>query len=153
MQIELRAIETQSEALECAQQLEPWARHQVSEWRAEPLPQGALARWIGERFGARETVLVGAFGAAGEWLGAALSGPFEEPLGLERQPMVLLLFVDERVRHRGLARALLDDLRRRLRARGFAGVLARAGHNDDALISMAERWGFTRQWELMELEG
>jgi hypothetical protein len=29
---------------------------------------------------------------------------------------------------------------------------ARAGHNDDALISMGERWGFVRQWEMMVRE-
>ena len=29
---------------------------------------------------------------------------------------------------------------------------ARAAHNDDALISMGERWGFVRAWELMSAE-
>ena len=28
----------------------------------------------------------------------------------------------------------------------------RAGHNDDALISMGERWGFLRAWELFVRE-
>ena len=27
------------------------------------------------------------------------------------------------------------------------------GHNDDALISMGERWGLVRTWELMAADG
>ena len=36
-----------------------------------------------------------------------------------------------------------------LAARGVRGISARVGHNDDALISMGERWGFVRHWELL----
>jgi GNAT superfamily N-acetyltransferase len=63
--------------------------------------------------------------------------------------MVLLLFVSPDVRHRGLARAMVDAVTRVLAARGHEKLAARAAHNDDALISMGERWGFVRQWEMM----
>jgi hypothetical protein len=33
--------------------------------------------------------------------------------------------------------------------RGCPELAARVGHNDDALISMGERWGFTRLWEFI----
>jgi hypothetical protein len=39
-----------------------------------------------------------------------------------------------------------------LAERGMRVLAARAGHNDDALISMGERWGFVRAWELMLFE-
>ena len=85
-------------------------------------------------------------------LGLCLVGPFEDPLTAERTPMVLALYVEPAVRHRGLARALVDEARAVLAERGFHRLAARAGHNDDALVSMGERWGYVRQWELMLLE-
>jgi GNAT superfamily N-acetyltransferase len=63
--------------------------------------------------------------------------------------MVLVLYVEPDARHRGVARALVEEATRLLAARGLRRLAARAGHNDDALISMGERWGFVRQWELM----
>ena len=50
------------------------------------------------------------------------------------------------------AKALVEGVSGLLRDRGMSTLAARAGHNDDALISMGERWGFVRQWELMVLE-
>ena len=46
-------------------------------------------------------------------------------------------------------RALILELSRLLLRRGFEALLARAGHNDDALISMAERLGMVRTFEVM----
>jgi GNAT superfamily N-acetyltransferase len=82
-------------------------------------------------------------------LGVCLTGPFEDPLIGARVPMVLLLFVSPDVRHRGLAHAMVEEVSRLLMERGHRTLAARAGHNDDALISMGERWGFVRQWEMM----
>ena len=78
-----------------------------------------------------------------------LVGPLEDPLLESRLPLVLVLYVDSAVRHRGLAGLLVEAASRELADRGIPRLAARAGHNDDALISMGERWGFTRLWELM----
>jgi hypothetical protein len=51
-----------------------------------------------------------------------------------------------------VARALVHETARLLAARGAGTLAARAGHNDDALISMGERWGFVRSWELLARE-
>ena len=81
--------------------------------------------------------------------GLCLTVPFEDPLTGEILPMIVILRVDPNLRHRGIARALVDDARSILAERGHGILAARAGHNDDALISMGERWGFLRHWELM----
>ena len=47
----------------------------------------------------------------------------------------------------------MQEARRLLGQRGLRTLAARAGHNDDALISMGERWGFVRAWELLLYEG
>ena len=67
-------------------------------------------------------------------------------------PMILVLHVETAWRHRGVARALLERVSELLAARGVRGLAARVGHNDDALISMGERWGFVRTFELMARE-
>ena len=85
-------------------------------------------------------------------LAAIASGPFEDPLTFETTPMIVLLYVRPEIRHRGVARALILELSRRLTQRGFDALLARAGHNDDALISMAERLGMIRTFEVMSSE-
>ena len=84
--------------------------------------------------------------------GRCLTGPFADPLLGTTQPMVLVLHVDPSLRHRGVARELIAHADGLLYARGHATLAARAGHNDDALISMGERWGFVRSWELMVRE-
>ncbi len=55
-------------------------------------------------------------------------------------------------RHQGLAAKLVAEVSAVLRERGMMSLAARAGHNDDALISMGERWGFVRTWEMMVRE-
>jgi GNAT superfamily N-acetyltransferase len=56
------------------------------------------------------------------------------------------------MRHRGLGSALVKETLRALAARGHATLTGRAGQNDDALISMGERWGFVRIWDLLVRE-
>ena len=85
--------------------------------------------------------------------GVLLTAPLEDPLTGEVVPIIVVLHVESDVRHRGLARALVTDARSVLAERGYGVLAARAGHNDDALISMGERWGFLRHWELMLHEG
>jgi hypothetical protein len=52
----------------------------------------------------------------------------------------------------GEQRALVERCRALLASRGHKRLAARALHNDDALISMGERWGFVRAWEWMLYE-
>lgn len=78
-----------------------------------------------------------------------LSVPFDDPLLTVRTACIVGLWVNPRLRHRGVARALVGELRRILAQRGVTRIAARTGHTDDALISMGERWGFVRAWELL----
>jgi GNAT superfamily N-acetyltransferase len=85
-------------------------------------------------------------------LALAASAPAVDPLTGQRTPLLVLLYVDPSIRHRGVARALVRELRGALAGRGLGALWARAAHNDDALISMGERWGFVREWEWMSSE-
>jgi GNAT superfamily N-acetyltransferase len=131
--------------------IEGVATETLSDWRDGPLPEGT-GRSFFRRHGAHGATLV--LLAEDEddpdrTVGLCLTGPHEDPLTGEVTPLVLVLWVDPDVRHRGVARALVRQVRKLLAERGFPELAARAGHNDDALISMGERWGFTRAWEFM----
>ncbi len=106
-------------------------------------------RAVGRREGC---LLVAEEKTSGRPVALAASTPFEDPLSGDLAPMLVLLYVEPHLRQRGVARSLVLELRRSLASRGMNGLLARAGHNDDALISMGERWGFVRTWEIMSSE-
>jgi len=153
MKLELRQVTSLEEARRLAPRLDAAAAGFHAQVSDEPFPAGASARLLAERFDAPETVLVGAFPPGGsDPLGLCLVAPFEDPLTLARTPMVLVLEVAPQARHRGVARALVEEAQAVLAARGLRALAARATHNDDALISMGERWGFVRAWELMLFE-
>jgi len=146
----IRSVDRLEEALELATALEAYAAQATAEFRDGPLPEGTCRRFFERRFADRETLLLVAETAPGRAdLGVCTTGRFEDPLTGARVPMVLILFVSPSARHRGLASALVAEAGRRLEERGMAALAARAGHNDDALISMGERWGFVRTWEMM----
>ncbi len=150
MDISLRQIEDLEVALSLAPVLDGYAREAAAEFRDDPLPTGVTEAFLRRSFEDTETVLVVAESAPGEMdLGICLTGPFADPLSAERVPLILILYVDPSVRHRRVARALVDGAAALLAERGMNHLAARAGHNDDALISMGERWGFVRQWDLM----
>lgn len=146
---QIRDLET---ALELAPLLDRAAAEQMAEFRDEPLPARVGERFLGAHFDAPETLWLRARTPEGAELGFVLTGPAPDPLVGEVVPMILLLRVEVEWRHRGIARALVQEASRRLREAGHATLAARAGHNDDALISMGERWGFVRQWETMLLD-
>ena len=153
MDISLRQIEDLSTALTLAPVLDGYARQAAEEFRDVPLPAGVTEAFLKRSFDESETILLVAESGEGEMdLGVCLTGPFPDPLSAERVPLVLILHVDPSVRHRRVARALIDGTTALLESRGHRALAARAGHNDDALISMGERWGFVRQWELMVRE-
>ena len=82
----------------------------------------------------------------------AASAPFVDPLTGTMNPMLVMLWVDPSIRHRGVARALVGELKRRLARRGMTDLAARVGHTDDALTSMGERWGWVRSWSFLSAE-
>ena len=88
----------------------------------------------------------------GDRIGFCVTGPLVDPLVGDAMPMVVALYVDPNFRHRGLARKMVLGVRMELAERGHGTLAARAGHNDDALISMGERWGFVRAFEVMVRE-
>lgn len=146
----IRCIEDPEEAVELSTALETYVAQATADVRDEPLPEGTCRRFFERRFDNAETVLLVAETQLGRAdLGVCITGPFEDPLVGTRVPMILVLFVSPSARHRGLAKALVDRATEILEGRGLPTLAARAGHNDDALISMGERWGFVRQWEIM----
>ena len=146
----IRCVEKLEEALELSTALETYVAQATAEVRDGPLPEGTCRRFFERHFGDGETVLLVAETRPGRAdLGVCITGPFEDPLVGTRVPMVLVLFVSPTARHRGLAKTLVEQAGARLAKRGLTALAARAGHNDDALISMGERWGFVRQWEIM----
>jgi len=150
MDISLRQIEDLETALTLAPVLDGYAREAAAEFRDTPLPPGVTEAFLRRSLEAPETILLVAESAEGEMdLGVCLTGPFADPLSDERTPTILILHVDPSVRHRRVARALVDGTAGLLAARGLETLAARAAHNDDALISMGERWGFVRQWDFM----
>ncbi|MCZ6597293.1 MAG: GNAT family N-acetyltransferase [Planctomycetota bacterium] len=152
----IRQIEDLEEALALAPLLDRCAEDALREFRDDPLPPDVSRRFLERGFDARETVVLVAEAnqerTGGDPVGLCVVGPFADPLTSEVVPMIVLLHVRQEARHRGLARKLVDAARRVLAERGIKCLAARAGHNDDALISMGERWGFLRTWELMLLE-
>lgn len=148
MRVDLHTVRERHEALGLAPDLEPLAREATEEFRDDPLPEGVVRRLFERSFEAPECVVVLAR-AGDRRLGVVVTAPLEDPLSGERVALVVLLHVDRDHRHRGLARRLVEAAASELSGRGLTSLAARAGHNDDALISMGERWGFTRLWELM----
>jgi len=152
MNLKLRTVERREQAGPLSALLEQAAREVSASWSTRPA--GEIARrYLEHSLGAREALLVVAEQKeADRPLALAGSAASEDPLTGEVHPMLVLLYVDPSIRQRGVARELVRELRRQLAARGVGGLWARAGHNDDAVISMGERWGFVRSWELMSSE-
>jgi GNAT superfamily N-acetyltransferase len=150
MNLRLRSIATREEARGVQALLEQAVRELCGalDQRADE-----LARRYLERLGPREALLcVAEPREVARPLALAASAPSEDPLTGEVSAHLVLLYTDPSIRQRGVARALVAELRRALAGRGVKELWARAAHNDDALISMGERWGFVRTWELMSAE-
>ena len=155
MNLRLRTITTREEARGTLALLEQAVRevNGVGESAGAKHAPAELAKRYLERLGPREAVLVVAEPReVARPLALAASAPFEDALTGEVRALLVLLYTDPSIRQRGVARSLTGELRRALAARGVKELWARAAHNDDALISMGERWGFVRSWEMMSAE-
>ena len=153
MDVSLRLHSTLDDALDLAPALEVFIRESLEDLRDDPAPEGCGEGLLKRVIGTPEGVVLSAYlpGDGGR-VGYCVTGPLLDPLAGDQSPMVLALWVDPDWRRRGLARALVARIREELGSRGLGVLSARAGHNDDALISMGERWGFVRSWEVMVRE-
>ena len=150
MKVQLRTIGSLEDALTHAPRLDGYAAEFMAQFSDEPYPAGSVERFLLEHFGEPEALLTVAVDESLDRIvGLCLVGPLVDPLLQARTPLVLVLHVEPDYRHRGLASELIDEVRAVLRARGIQRLAGRVGHNDDALISMCERWGFLRHWDLM----
>ena len=154
MNLKLRPIEAAAEADAFAPLLERGVRESVQAFQETDEDEGGWAAFAARHFERPETLLVVAE-AEGEPepLAFCLTGPYEDPWSGRAWPLVLGLWVRPNIRHRGVARALVQEASRLLAQRGVHLIAARTGHNDDAVLSMGERWGFIRAWEFLEREG
>jgi len=116
-------------------------------WHTDPI---SAAQLLGSRtYGSGESFLIVAQDEAKANKGFAISVPFLDPLSGERRPLLLFMWVESGLRRHGIARAMVVELRRLLKLGGADGLQARIPHGDDALLSMGERWGLVRQWEIL----
>jgi len=156
MEVDIRLIEDFEEALVRSRGLEGPAGELTRDLQDPPFPRGGVGRLLRRHFERPECAYLEAFASlegheaeGPQHLGSLLCVPFEDPLTGDVTPFITLLWVDPDWRHRGLARQLVEVVRGLMLKRGFERLAARAGHNDDALVSMGERWGFVRVWEWM----
>ncbi len=150
MNLKLRSIERREDVGRISAILETGMEATLRSLGRE-LPPGTVQRFLDRAWGRRETLVLVVEGPDGV-VGLLATGPFEDPTTGETTPMVAAFFVSPSFRHRGIARALFAEAQRLLSLRGERRILARAAHNDDVLISMGERWGLVRAWELMAFE-
>lgn len=146
---EITKIDSLERALERAASLDRASTASLAEIANEPVEEGTSAAYLERAFDEDETVLLVAE-EGGEEVGICLTGAWTEPLSGARMACVLALYVSPSVRHSGIARELIDATREALAERGVERLGARVEHNDDARISMGERWGWTRGWEWMD---
>lgn len=150
MDIDLRTIVSADDARPHLEILKARAQEALGDLGSETPRPDFMERFLESSLAEPESLLIVAESAPGlADLGLCLVGPHVDPLSGLRSPMVLVLSVDSKVRHRGLAGALVKEARRVLGRRGYDQLTARCAHGDDALVSMGERWGFIRTWEVM----
>lgn len=152
MNLKLRALDADAAAthLELVQRaLEESAATYLAD-AEEELSPGVAGRLVGS-VGKRDEalVLVAEAGEEPRPMALCLTAPLDDPLIDAPTACIVALWVDPRLRHRGVARAMVQEARRTLAERGVVRIAARTGHTDDALISMGERWGFVRAWEFL----
>ncbi len=150
MDVTLKILEAPDDALELAGAIDHYACEITAEFRDEPPEEGVGVRLVKRHFRAPECVFLTAHEKErGERIGMCVTVPMEDPLVGDRVPVVVVLYAQPEYRHRGLASHMVRAVRAELLTRGQTVLAARAGHNDDALISMGERWGFVRTVEIM----
>ena len=149
MDIQLRRLRKLEEAASMGPELDEYIAQATSDFRDNAPAAGTGLKLLERALEAPEGLLLVAENHSGERLGYCIVGPMIDPVVGDCWPMVLALWVHPDYRHRGLGGSMIRRVSADLQAAGGYALAARAGHNDDALISMGERWGFVRHWELM----
>src|SRR5262245_38548122 len=129
----LRTITQLDEALKLAPLLDRRAAEFNAQFSDEPFPSGASERFLRMHLSDPETLLMVAEQDDGSLAAICLIGALIDPLMRSRTPVVLVLYVDDAARHRGLASEIVSEARGTLADRGIRSLAARVGHNDDAL--------------------
>ena len=151
MNLGLRTLTDAEEAWRLLPMLERAVTESSLAWQDTPVPPSVAQRYLETQLDEEGACLVVAESDE-ETLAVAASAPFVDPLTGAMNPMLVMLWVDPSIRHRGVARALVGELKRRLARRGMTDLAARVGHTDDALTSMGERWGWVRSWSFLSAE-
>lgn len=125
----------------------------LTEERDEGAPAGAGLAVLERALASPCGVLLCARSPEGDPCGLVVIGPLVDPLAGDERPMLQVLWTAPAWRRRGLARGLVERASQLVRERGYTTLSARVGHNDDALLSMGERWGFVRTFETLVREG
>ncbi|MFQ5748705.1 MAG: GNAT family N-acetyltransferase [Planctomycetota bacterium] len=81
----------------------------------------------------------------GELLGGALALNRQTPGEASPRPWLAALWVLPRVRNQGLGRRLMELLEEKLRQRDAREILASVNPEDDAILFLGERWGWSRE--------
>lgn len=150
MDVILKILEARDDALTLSSDIDQYTREATAEFRDEATPDGIGVRLVREHFDSPHCIFLTATDArTEERIGLCVTVPFVDPLVGDAMPMVVVLSVHGDFRHRGLAKQMIGMLHEEFSNRGIRTLAARAGHNDDALISMGERWGFVRSYEVM----
>jgi len=136
--------------------LDRYVSQLTAEWTDRTPGEGPGAALLQRAEGSPAGLLLTAHSNDGDGPGARLGYcvvvPWADPLTDLETPFIAALEVDRNYRHRGLARSMVDAVTAEMKRRGHHELAARVGHNDDALISMGERWGFVRSHEVMVLQ-
>jgi len=142
-------IETLADAMELSEYLDKAATASLAGIEHQAIQPGAALRFFEESLACDETGLWVAR-EEGALQGICMTGAWVAPISGERMAAVLALYVNADARHQGVSRALVQAALAELRQRGITHLGARVEHNDDARISMGERWGWTRGWEWLD---
>ncbi|HED64920.1 MAG TPA: GNAT family N-acetyltransferase [Planctomycetes bacterium] len=148
MNLRLRSIESHDEALRFAPDLGRGLLESYPAASPELSGEELASAFLEAHRGAAAMFFLVAEGEAGT-LAVAATAPWRDPVTLQTSPMLVALWVDPAIRHRGVARELVRELRRLVARHGFSTLLGRVPTGDDALLGMAERWGMVREQELV----
>ncbi len=153
MNLSLQEINDPADCEPLASLAQELIEHTMGELREEPVPSGRGLALLQGVLQSKAGVILRTIGSEGETIGLIVTGPMLDPLVGDETPMILLLWTADPYRRRGMSKRLIENAVEILGSRGLHSLAARAGHNDDALISMGERSGFIRSFEVLVREG
>lgn len=153
MNIEVQTISVTKDLEEIAPLAQRLVEQAMDEFREDPILPGCGLALLQRALASPTGVIMRAVGPDGNTAGLIVTGPLVDPLVGDETAMILLLWTQDAFRRRGMAKRLVACAQEALTARGLTILAARAGHNDDALISMGERSGFIRAYEVLLREG